>query len=117
LTLQTSATLSGPNDQRMLRTVGAFEPIRDHFGLGVNYSAAIVNRHRLEAYDLDTSGRVVAVAARRRWSHDALLERARSLLPATSDECARGERSPCQSPISSVAPSEGTPASSSRKSR
>jgi len=66
---------------RILRTVGDFASVSDYFALGVNFSASgIVNRHRLEAFVLDKSGRIAHVLARRRWDAAELVQLAAPLV-------------------------------------
>jgi protein SCO1/2 len=66
---------------RILRTVDDFAAVRDYFTLGVNFSASgIVNRHQLEAFVLDSDGRITNAVARRRWDESELLESAARLL-------------------------------------
>ena len=65
---------------RILRTVGDFESLSDYFSLGVNFSASgIVNRHQLEAFVLDTHGRIAHVVSRRRWDEATLMRLAATL--------------------------------------
>jgi protein SCO1/2 len=66
---------------RVLRTVGEFSTLRDYFELGVNFGASgIVNRHQLEAFVLDKSGRIAHVVARRRWDEVQLVRLAGALV-------------------------------------
>jgi len=66
---------------RILRTVGDFESLSDYFSLGVNFSASgIVNRHQLEAFVLDTRGRIAHVVSRRRWDEATLMRLAEPLI-------------------------------------
>ena len=65
---------------RILRTVSDFEALSGYFSLGVNFSASgIVNRHQLEAFVLDTHGRIAHVVSRRRWDEATLLRLAAAL--------------------------------------
>lgn len=69
---------------RILRTVGDFPVLSDYFSLGVNFSASgIVNRHQLEAFVLDTRGRIAHVVARRRWDEARLMQLAAPLATAS----------------------------------
>jgi cytochrome oxidase Cu insertion factor (SCO1/SenC/PrrC family) len=45
---------------RLLRTTGSFEPIRRALELGVGYGAATVNRHAVELFVIDPTGRLSA---------------------------------------------------------
>ena len=65
---------------RILRTVRDFATLSDYFSLGVNFSASgIVNRHQLEAFVLDTEGRIAHAVTRRRWDEAALMRLAVTL--------------------------------------
>lgn len=65
---------------RMLRTTGAFGPLKAYFGLGVSYGPTVVSRHRIEAYLLDSSARIVHRHARTGWDQADVLDQAVSLL-------------------------------------
>jgi protein SCO1/2 len=66
---------------RVLRTVGDFATLREHFGLGVNFGASgVVNRHQLEAFVLDKNGRIAHTVTRRRWDEAELVRLAASLV-------------------------------------
>jgi protein SCO1/2 len=59
---------------RLLRTVGDLAPLGAFFELGVNYGeSGLVNRHRIEAFVLDSAGRIVQVEARQRWEESQLI--------------------------------------------
>ena len=58
---------------RLLRTIGSFEPLRAWFDLGVGYGPVTVNRHRLDLVLLDAAGRVAASYQRRLWPEDEVL--------------------------------------------
>jgi protein SCO1/2 len=67
------------DDNRMLRCdQDALGTLRAHFGLGVNYIESLVNRHRVEAFVLDASGRVAVAFERLQWDErqvtDTLIE-------------------------------------------
>jgi protein SCO1 len=67
---------------RIMRTVGDFAALSDYFELGVNFSASgIVNRHQLEAFVLDSSGRIAHAVTRRRWDEQELMNLAVALQP------------------------------------
>jgi protein SCO1/2 len=55
------------SDHRILRSRSGFDELRQYFRLGVNYGPATVNRHRIELFVLDASGRITAMFARLRW--------------------------------------------------
>ena len=66
---------TGPR-HRFLRTTGDMDALRAHFELGVNFVSSVVNRHRLEAYILDSQGRITDRITRMRWSERDLITRA-----------------------------------------
>ena len=72
---------------RMLRTLGAFEPLRRQFDLGVGYGAVTVNRHRRELFVLGGSGVPILAAPRTLCDEDevlgALKRAARFVRPST----------------------------------
>ncbi|WP_157038803.1 SCO family protein [Rhodopseudomonas palustris] len=59
---------------RMLRTIGDFEPVRRWLDLGVGYGATTVNHHRLDLVVLDRSMRCVERIARRQWNEHELFD-------------------------------------------
>lgn len=61
---------------RMLRATEGFSTLRNHFNLGVNFIASLVNRHRIELYVLDAEGRVAASFERVRWNESQVVDRA-----------------------------------------
>jgi protein SCO1 len=65
---------------RMLRTIEGFSALRDHFHLGVNFIASLVNRHRIELYVLDAEGRVASCFERVHWDEHKVVDRAREVL-------------------------------------
>lgn len=65
---------------RALRPVEGIGALRSHFQLGVNFTASVVNRHRIEAYVLDAEGRIAALFERVRWNPEEVVERAAALL-------------------------------------
>jgi cytochrome oxidase Cu insertion factor (SCO1/SenC/PrrC family) len=62
----------GPGD-RFLRAPGGLRPLDDYFQLGVNFGQALVNRHRIELFVLDSAAQVVATFARLQWDVDEVL--------------------------------------------
>jgi protein SCO1/2 len=54
-------------NHRMLRATDDNDLLRRHFELGVNFVGSLVNRHRIELFILDASGRTVAFFERIRW--------------------------------------------------
>jgi protein SCO1/2 len=63
-------------DNRILRSTAGFRPLSRYFGLSVNYGPAVVNRHRIEAFVLDESGRIAQTFARLQWDVGEVLDRA-----------------------------------------
>jgi protein SCO1 len=52
---------------RMFRAVAGHQLLRDHLALRVGYGSSVVNRHGIELFLLDGTGRVVRTWARHRW--------------------------------------------------
>lgn len=52
---------------QLLRSTGAFDPIRDALDLGVGFGSSTVNRHRIELFLIDRAGAVVHARLRRLW--------------------------------------------------
>ncbi|AXW61823.1 hypothetical protein CJO94_07510 [Ralstonia solanacearum] len=52
---------------RVLRTMQGRDALRDYFALGVNFAGSVVNRHRIEVFVLDASGRIRATYQRLGW--------------------------------------------------
>jgi protein SCO1/2 len=67
------------SSNRLLRTTGPFEHLRQYFDLGVSYGPVTVNRHRLDFVVLDETGRVSAAFRRRLWQVDDVLEALQAL--------------------------------------
>ena len=67
-------------NHKMLRTVGPLDELRAYFDLGVNYASSVVNRHQIEAFVLDSAGRVATAATRRQWDETTLVKEAKDLL-------------------------------------
>jgi protein SCO1/2 len=74
------------SDHRLLRAVEGMDALRDHFGLGVNFIGSLVNRHRVEAFVLDASGRIAATFERIQWDEQRVVEEAIALLDPPSGE-------------------------------
>jgi protein SCO1/2 len=72
----------------MLRADDGPEALRKHFELGVNFIESLVNRHRIEAYVLDTEGRVAASFERIHWDEQQVVDRAAEVLKEKSVEAA-----------------------------
>ncbi|MEM7392098.1 MAG: SCO family protein [Verrucomicrobiota bacterium] len=58
---------------RMFRTAEKdFRTLRDYFDLGVNYSAGVVNQHRVELYLLNQQGAIAKAFVRLQWEVDVV---------------------------------------------
>ena len=68
------------DDNRMFRAPSRFRELQEHFQLGVNFTGATVNRHRIELFVLDRRGETVATFTRLQWDVQEVLEQARALL-------------------------------------
>jgi len=60
---------------RMLRATDGINALRSHFKLGVNFIESLVNRHRIEAYILDSEGRIAASFERIHWDEQQVVTR------------------------------------------
>jgi protein SCO1/2 len=65
---------------RVLRSRDGIEALRKHFKLGVNFIESLVNRHRVEVYILDGSGRIARVFERIHWDEAEVVNQAVELL-------------------------------------
>lgn len=65
---------------KLFRTPNGLGPLQQHLRLGVNFISSIVNRHRIELYILDGSGRVRASFVRSQWDPGEVVEAARAVL-------------------------------------
>ncbi|MGH7787507.1 MAG: SCO family protein, partial [Candidatus Binatia bacterium] len=83
---------------RMLRAVDGVDGLRRHFGLGVNFIASLVNRHRIEVYLLDAAGRTAVSFERLHWDEQEVVERAVELLAETRDASASEAAPPPAAP-------------------
>jgi cytochrome oxidase Cu insertion factor (SCO1/SenC/PrrC family) len=61
---------------RMFRTVAGPELLRNHLALRVGYTSSVVNRHGIELFLLDDTGRVTRTWARHRWEPTEVLSHA-----------------------------------------
>ena len=66
--------------QRLLRTRDGLDAVRRHFKLGVNFIESLVNRHRIEIYILDATGRVAGYFGRIQWKEEEVVQRAAEVL-------------------------------------
>ena len=60
---------------RMLRATDGIDTLRRHFKLGVNFIETLVNRHRIEAYILDTESQIAASFERIHWDEQEVVNR------------------------------------------
>jgi len=65
---------------RMLRAPRDNKALRQYFGLGVNFIASLVNRHRIEAYILDSQGRIAVSFERLQFDEREVVARAIKVL-------------------------------------
>ena len=65
---------------RMLRATNGIDSLRHYFKLGVNFIESLVNRHRIEAYILDSKGRIAASFERLHWDEQEVVDRAAEVL-------------------------------------
>ncbi|WP_025032111.1 SCO family protein [Bradyrhizobium sp. DOA9] len=63
-------------DHRMLRAVEGNDALRSYFELGVNFGEALVNRHRIELFILDPTGRIAVCFERLQWDEEQIVARA-----------------------------------------
>ena len=69
---------------RMLRSTGGFDELRQHFDLNVNFVGSLVNRHSIEVYLLDPTGRIAFSFERLHWDEAEVVDRARELLGSSA---------------------------------
>jgi protein SCO1/2 len=81
----------------MLRAIDGMDALRRHFRLGVNFIGSMVNRHRIEAYVLDSEGRVVCSFERLKWDETAIVDRAAAVLEERSSIASIAELAPVRS--------------------
>ena len=74
-------------DNRILRTVIGTPILNERFRLGVNFISSLVNRHRVEAFLVDTGGNVAASFERVGWDEGRIVDEALALC-AKADEAA-----------------------------
>ncbi len=85
---------------RMLRAPDGIDALRQHFKLGVNFIESLVNRHRLEAYVLDGSGRIAASFQRLHWDEQEVVERAVEVLTERDVDTASVDLTSPELPVS-----------------
>jgi protein SCO1/2 len=65
---------------QFFRTATDFKELQTYFDLGVNYGDALVNRHRIELFVLDDTGRLAESFTRMQWEPGEVLDRVAALL-------------------------------------
>ena len=68
------------DDDRIFRTRNGLRALREYFQLGVNFTGATVNRHRIELFILDSLGEIAVTFTRLQWDIQEVLEQAKALL-------------------------------------
>lgn len=68
---------------RLLRTPSGIERLRSWFELGVGFGPAVVNRHRIELFILDSDGRVTAEVTRVQWDVDEVCTQIMNMVDAS----------------------------------
>lgn len=76
------------DDTRLLRAVSGMDDLRAALGLGVNFVASLVNRHRIELHVLDAQGHVAATYARLGWDEADVVATAQALAEAPARRAA-----------------------------
>lgn len=66
----------------MLRAVSARDDLRCYFASGVNFVGSLVNRHRIEVFVLDSSGRIASTYQRLAWEPAQVVSDLRSQVTA-----------------------------------
>ncbi|MDM0116591.1 SCO family protein [Variovorax sp. J22R133] len=89
---------------RVLRVIEGHERLSQALGLGVNFVANVVNRHRIEVFLLDATGRVAAVHRRLQWREEELLEDVQQSLSVSQENVIPSSAAPASS--TSSAPRE-----------
>lgn len=90
---------------RLLRAVAGLAPLRDYFGLGVSFVGSLVNRHRIEIFLLDRSGRIAASFQRLHWQESEVVDQAVALLtesPRRATEPSPNQPLPLSGPVAAV---------------
>lgn len=72
-------------NHRMLRAIEGNDALREYFELGVNFGESLVNRHRIELYILDATGRIAVSFERLHWDEEQIVARAVEALKARDD--------------------------------
>jgi protein SCO1/2 len=95
------------DDNRVLRCEQhAMPAVRAHFGLGVNYVESLVNRHRVEAFVLDATGRVTVAFERLQWDEADVVHHLLAALDRTSTtNASRPSRGTVRRSVAAVIPS------------
>jgi protein SCO1/2 len=74
------------DEHRILRTTSGFHELQESFQLGVNFTAATVNRHTIELFILNSRGEIAATFSRLQWDIEEVLEQAKTLLDRAAGE-------------------------------
>ena len=89
---------------RLLRATRGIEPLREYFGLGVNFIESLVNRHRIEIYVLDRDGRIGASFSRIHWDEQEVVECAAAMVRGDDPQ-------PAEAQVTAAPPARGHTAS------
>lgn len=73
---------------RMLRATDGLDSLKQYFKLGINFVESLVNRHRIEAYVLDSKGRIAASFERLHWEEQEVVDRAVEVLAEGNNDTA-----------------------------
>ena len=65
---------------RVMRTTEGAAELQAHFELGVGFMGSIVNRHRIEAFLVDSRGRITTSFTRLQWDEDQVMAEALALV-------------------------------------
>ena len=64
------------SNTRLLRCIRGMDTVRKYFRSGSNFIGTLINRHRIEAFVLDSTGKVFATFQRTRWKEAELIDAA-----------------------------------------
>ncbi len=76
---------------RFFRTLGPIDPLKQAFGLGVNYVGSVVNHHKVEVYLLDASSCIVASFERSQCDPRIIADKVAGLLRSGGNEATRDD--------------------------
>ena len=77
------------DSDRFLRTTAGLEALQEYFDLGVNFSQASVNRHRIELFILDHEAAIAARFTRLQWNLDEVLQHVYPLVTLRDADASR----------------------------